>query len=333
MPMGRVLVFAVIAFLLVGCATSSNVRDWRQVTPTKGNDPVAETNLLSGDQLQLALTLPKSRTAESYRLRPGDEIRVDGITGEKAATSAKVAPDGTIALPLLGQVSVADKTLAQVSESLTQFYSHYIREPRIVAQPVRLGAEARELRQAYTSGGQTGPGLTVTIDPDGYIDLPLLGPTQAADQTPSDLSHELTSRYGQVVPGVQITVNVRQLVPRRVFVLGLVQKPGQVSLSGSPTLLQALAQVGGWRMGADLSNVTVYRRTSDDAQDIQRLVVGLDNLADGDVNRWPDVQLAANDVIVVPGNGAHHFNVWVEQTFVRGVWGILPFGGGVSVGP
>jgi hypothetical protein len=52
--------------------------------------------------------------------------------------------------------------------------------------------------------------VTVTIDPDGVIALPLISPIRAAGRTTSQLASELTTMYSSVLNAPSVTVFVRQ---------------------------------------------------------------------------------------------------------------------------
>jgi polysaccharide biosynthesis/export protein len=68
----------------------------------------------------------------SYRLGAGDiiAIHVDKHP-EDSVEKATVSPVGQVYYPLLGNVNVAGKTLAQLQEYFTTSVSEYIREPRL----------------------------------------------------------------------------------------------------------------------------------------------------------------------------------------------------------
>jgi polysaccharide export outer membrane protein len=68
----------------------------------------------------------------SYRLGAGDvvAIHVDKHP-EDSVDKTTVSPVGQVYYPLLGNVNVAGKTLAQLQEYLTAAVSEYIREPRL----------------------------------------------------------------------------------------------------------------------------------------------------------------------------------------------------------
>lgn len=57
-----------------------------------------------------------------YLLYPGDEIEVATPTAVELNRTVRVGPDGRIALPLIGEVMAADKTLYELGEAVSRAY-------------------------------------------------------------------------------------------------------------------------------------------------------------------------------------------------------------------
>src|SRR6185295_11169335 len=91
----------------------------------------------------------------------------------------------------------------------------------------------------------------VAVRPDGKISLPLLNDIQAAGLTPSQLRDRLTEDAKRYLEDPNVTIVVRQINSRRVFVTGEVAKPGPYPLIGPTTVLQILATAGGLKEYAD----------------------------------------------------------------------------------
>jgi polysaccharide export outer membrane protein len=68
---------------------------------------------------------------DNYVLGPGDQIEIN-VFGEPDLTrTVTIKPDGVVALPLVGGVSAAGKTAAQLETELTKLYSKYLRAPSV----------------------------------------------------------------------------------------------------------------------------------------------------------------------------------------------------------
>ena len=326
---GVVVMIGLSVLLTAGCQTAkpkaSETREVKQAPMPAAKPAVrwSSHTLQPNDVVVLMLTVPRCKPTGPYRLQPGDRIEIEGVRVTERAIAATVAPDGKISLPLVGDVTAAGKTVRELADALDLLYARYVRSPRIVVSPQVVGADAQELRRAF--GGDGRQGLEVAVGPGGTINLPRLGAVRAGGRTVDELAEMLTSRYRRIVPGAQVTVTIRTLAPRQAYVLGMVARPGPVNLREAGTLLRALAQVGGWTLASNLKQVVVFSRAAQMGANAEPIVVDIERLARGRRGGWTDVQLAPGDVVVVPKTTISDFNDFVDQVFVRGVYGILPF--------
>ena len=85
-----------------------------------------------------------------------------------------------------------------------------------------------------------------TLDGEGMLSLPILGRVKASEMTAVDLQRKLTTLLADgYLRNPQVSVAVRLAQGIRVFVTGLVAKPGAYPLTGDRTLLTLLASIGG----------------------------------------------------------------------------------------
>lgn len=96
------------------------------------------------------------------------------------------------------------------------------------------------------------------IDEDGYIKLPYLGAIMAAGLTTSQLENEIQRLYIDRQIYKHLTVNV-VMPSQSYYVQGEVRNPGRFPMITGVTLLQAIAQAGGYTDFADRSDVRVNR--------------------------------------------------------------------------
>ncbi len=78
-----------------------------------------------------------------YLLYPGDEIEVATPTAPENTRTVKVGPDGRIAMPLVGQVMAADRSLNELQQTLGGAYSRVLVRPVVevslkTAGPIRV---------------------------------------------------------------------------------------------------------------------------------------------------------------------------------------------------
>jgi polysaccharide export outer membrane protein len=99
----------------------------------------------------------------------------------------------------------------------------------------------------------------VMVRPDGMISLPLLNDVQAAGLTPDQLREKVMVEANKFVEDPNATVVVKQINSRKVFITGMVSKPGSYPLVGPMNVLQLIALAGGLLEYADRSKISVMR--------------------------------------------------------------------------
>ena len=100
----------------------------------------------------------------------------------------------------------------------------------------------------------------VAVLPDGRITIPLINEISAAGLTPEQLRNQLVEAARQFVKDPTAFVVVRQVNSRRVFVTGMVAKPGQYPLYQTMTVLQLIAAAGGVLEYAKSEDIVIIRR-------------------------------------------------------------------------
>ena len=97
------------------------------------------------------------------------------------------------------------------------------------------------------------------VRPDGRIALPLINEVVAAGLTPDQLREKLTEESKKYMEDANITVVVRQINSRRVFITGEVNKPGPYPLTASTSVMQLIAMAGGLREYANSKKIIIMR--------------------------------------------------------------------------
>ena len=101
-----------------------------------------------------------------------------------------------------------------------------------------------------------------TIDKDGMVTLPLLGPLKVGKLTTKEASEMVRRLYAEdYVVDPQVSLVVVERAKRHFTVMGQVQKPGTYDLPPAETvnLLTAIAMAGGYTRLAAPSKVTLQR--------------------------------------------------------------------------
>ena len=99
----------------------------------------------------------------------------------------------------------------------------------------------------------------VAVRPDGRISLPLINEIAAVGLTPDQLRVRVQEAAGKFLQDPTVTVQVKQINSRKVFITGQVPKQGAYPLMGPTTVLQLLALAGGVLEYADDENIVIIR--------------------------------------------------------------------------
>ena len=136
---------------------------------------------------------------------------------------------------------------------------------------------------------------TVTVGPDGFVSLPLLGDVHVAGMTANQLAQTLSSRLNSYVVSAQVTVSVVEIRSRQVYIMGQVAKPGEYSLVAPITVLQLIAQSGGLNTFAKRKEIFVLRGRK---ENVQRIKFNYVDAIRGDGHQ--NIDLQPGDTVVVP---------------------------------
>jgi polysaccharide export outer membrane protein len=110
--------------------------------------------------------------------------------------------------------------------------------------------------------------LEVMVRPDGGISAPLLGEVVAEGKSVAELRDEVTAKFRKYVPDAEVTVAVKQATGNKVYVLGMVNRPGEFVLNRRVDVMQALSMASGIAKFADIKKITILRRSGESQQAI-----------------------------------------------------------------
>jgi len=99
----------------------------------------------------------------------------------------------------------------------------------------------------------------VTVRPDGIITLPLLGDVRAVGLTTDQLKDVLQKNASKILTDANVTVVVRQINSRKVYVTGQVGMSGAYPLIGPRNVVQAIAMAGGLSEYAKGDKILIIR--------------------------------------------------------------------------
>ena len=178
---------------------------------------------------------------------------------------------------------------------------------------------------ATWSIGATAPAARgrTSAAPDGTISLTAIGYVRAQGLTLSELRQEINERYREKIEGMEIIPVLNARAPRYCYVLGEVRNPGRFEMIEPTTALQAIAMAGSWNVGANISQIVVFRRGDD-----WRLMATMINLEGALRGKRPapqgEIWLSDSDVIIVPKSRILETDDFINLVFTRGLYGVFP---------
>ncbi len=277
------------------------------------------------DRIEFVFRVTRDEIPTPYEINVGDEITIESATDRDLRRNLIVLPDGTITLPLLGQVRAAHRTVPQLRDELESLYKQYYKVPSITVTPVKVDTQLEDLR--YTVSGRSGFGgqfMNTRITPEGTVQLPAVGSVPAQGLTLDEFSRELNSRFREKIEGVEVIPVLTERAPRFIYVLGEVRLPGRYQLEAPTTVMQALAMAGSYINGAHIAQIVVFRRADD-----WRLIATTVNLRNTLLGKTPcpegEIWLSDSDLVIVPKSRILWTTDMIELVFTRGLYGIVPF--------
>jgi protein involved in polysaccharide export with SLBB domain len=142
--------------------------------------------------------------------------------------------------------------------------------------------------------GETELSGTFRVATDGSIDYPLAGRLQVSGLRTGQIQQLLVTKLkGPFLKDPQVVVTVKDRNSQKISVLGQVVKPGQVSYYPNMTIVDAIANAGGFTGIAAKNSVNLRREV---AGKIEMKVFPVADISEG---RSPNVTVLPGDVLVV----------------------------------
>jgi protein involved in polysaccharide export with SLBB domain len=144
--------------------------------------------------------------------------------------------------------------------------------------------------------GQMNFNAEVTVDRNGEVYVPHVGAIHVGGVSYTDLQQQVRNAVGRIYKNFDVSVNLGQLHPIRIFVTGQARYPGSYTVSSLSTLVSALFATGGPGPQGSLRHI-LLRRNGTTTADLDLY----DLLVNGDKSH--DVPLLPGDVIYIPAVG------------------------------
>jgi polysaccharide export outer membrane protein len=277
------------------------------------------------DVIEFIYRLTRERSEHPYELAVGDVVQVESLADEKLNRDLEVQPDGSVTLPLLGQIMAAGRTTEELRRDLEARFKTYYKDPTITVTPIRMNTQLEDLRATVDSRmGQGGQTRLARVTPDGTVSLPALGPVPAHGLTIRELQEEINARYECLFDGIEVIPVLSERAPRYIYVAGDVSQPGRFELVGPTTVIQAIAMAQGPNVGANLRQIVIFRRAAD-----WRLLATKIDVRGAMYGQRPapsdELWLRDSDIVIVPKSPVKTVTDAVSLVATSGVYAVAPF--------
>lgn len=163
---------------------------------------------------------------------------------------------------------------------------------QLYVEDTTLGAsdvfEIRVFRQKELSG-------LYSVGAEGEFRFPLIGIVTAKGKTPSQLESVLRERLADgYLVDPQVSILVKEYNSKKVSVIGQVKHPGKLRFAEGMTVVDAIAQAGGFAALARKNAVTVTRVNGDDKKSY---TVPVESIGRGKADNF---FVRPNDVVFIP---------------------------------
>jgi len=282
----------------------------------------------------------------SYVLGPEDQITVRVFAADDIPDKpVQIDNDGTVTLPMIGQVHAAGLTVEQLQDNLVTAYKKYFKNPQVTvqvndfrSQPVSVAGnvntpgvvQLRGNRNLMEVIGQAG-GLRADAGDSVLItrnlsegSIPVAGaftdPTGKYSIAHIDIRAVMSGKdpEGNILIKPHDVVTVPRA--RMIYVLGNVGRPGGYVMTDNETmsLTQAIALAGGWDKTAALSAARVLR--ADGGAQREQIPANVKKIME---NKAPDLQLRPDDILYIPNSMGKVIGAQGIQTAIGLGTGIL----------
>lgn len=148
--------------------------------------------------------------------------------------------------------------------------------------------EVRVFRQDDMTG-------TYSVSAEGTISFPLVGTIQVQGKTPAEVERALRERLADgYLRNPQVSVLVKEYKSKKISVFGEVRKPGTLTYAEGMTVVEAVAQAGGFTDMARKNAVTVTRSIGGEKT---KFTVPVQDIGKGTANNF---YVRPGDVVFVP---------------------------------
>jgi polysaccharide biosynthesis/export protein len=251
--------------------------------------------------VMLCCCITQNAPAQDYMVGEGDVLKINVFDHDELTTVARIGGDGTIKLPLIGQIEVGGLTLSQISEKISTLLADgYVVDPQ-----VSIFVQEFRSKKAFIMGAVNKPGFHVLSGNTTFLEL-----LAVAGGVTADAADKATIKRKSDLPNSEeiiITVDLKSLlekgdtsrdvpimdgdsiyIPKTgiFYATGEVVKPGDYKYVDGMTVIKAVTVAGGFTGIASKGRVKIMRKVNGKEEIIE--------------NAKMDDPVYPDDVIVVP---------------------------------
>jgi polysaccharide biosynthesis/export protein len=274
-----------------------------------------KSSLMALACLAMLLSIPlasQEKYIQEYKVGPKDLLEISVFGADDLSKTVRVSEDGKITLPLIGEIAVDGLTKSEVEQKLARILGEkYVQNPQVTvfireyqSKRVSVLGAVEKPGPYQLLGRQT---LMQIISEAGGLTRDAGNEIIVIRQMPDGTSNSLHISIDELFlkgeaqlnvplePDDIVNIPVDKVVV--VYVFGQVKNPGalQVKKSSLPTLLQAIAQAGGFTDRASRGSVVVKRKDENGKE--KEIKVNARSILR---NKQKDLQLLENDTVYVP---------------------------------
>jgi polysaccharide export outer membrane protein len=248
--------------------------------------------LLYPDDIIEIVTVTDRRPITEYPLQVGDLLSLvfPAFTGYNC--TQPVRPDGTVSIPRHGSYHVAGLAVDSIQNGISRLFAKSGWNAEFLLYLQEYDAGLNELKQALSFSPSSGA-RGITVRPDGFISLPLMGDIPVGGRTLKNVSAEIRKWYGQHYPRLSTELHLNRSRGVKVFIYGEARLPGGYDISQTGSMPELFARAGGLLPSAETGSVIVLRVKG------SKVVTRKVDLA-GTVGRNVCLTLCPGDIVFVP---------------------------------
>ena len=158
---------------------------------------------------------------------------------------------------------------------------------------------------------------TAVVLPDGTISYPVIGDVYVKGKTLKDIAKEITKKFNAYYksPVISVTLSQFQNVKEQIVILGEVRFPDTYDYKEGNTLIEYIAEAGGFTESSKQKGVIIIRQTPNETKKFKINVEKI--LKEGNVDE--NITIVPGDKIYVPRYSRYLPRSWEDWAHFAGI--------------